>query len=68
VYRDAVEMHEHKLTVLYRAELKQVLLPLLQQNLQQKGVQATVIEGNSCEWRCLWLYLQKAMFHRHTGI
>uniref|UniRef100_A0A383V3B4 Sucrose phosphatase-like domain-containing protein n=1 Tax=Tetradesmus obliquus TaxID=3088 RepID=A0A383V3B4_TETOB len=61
VYRDAAEMHEHKLTVLYKSELQQALLPLLRQQLQQAGLRATVIEGNSAgPWRFIDLLPQHA--------
>ncbi|KAF6261087.1 sucrose-6F-phosphate phosphohydrolase-domain-containing protein [Scenedesmus sp. NREL 46B-D3] len=61
VYREAVEMHEHKLTVLYKADLQLQLLPLLQQRLQQAGLQAIVIEGNSAgPWRFIDLLPQHA--------
>jgi hypothetical protein len=46
-YRPAVEMHEHKLTVLYRKALRQQLMPHLHDKLQQAGVHATVIEGGA---------------------
>lgn len=52
VYREAVEMHEHKLTVLYLAVLRDQLLAKLHKALDEAGLQATVIEGGSANpWR-----------------
>jgi hypothetical protein len=50
-YRPDDELHEHKLTVLYRKALRDTLLPHLHSTLQQAGVEATVIEGGAGETR-----------------
>lgn len=46
-YRPPIEMHEHKLTVLYRKALRQQVMPHLHDSLQQAGVRAMVIEGGA---------------------
>eukprot|EP00879_Flechtneria_rotunda_P022790 GHRR01024069.1.p2 GENE.GHRR01024069.1~~GHRR01024069.1.p2 ORF type:complete len:188 (+),score=72.17 GHRR01024069.1:1066-1629(+) len=46
-YREPVEMHDHKLTVLYQAGLRPQLLPKLHADLDAAQLQATVIEGES---------------------
>lgn len=48
-YRPAVEMHCHKLTVLYRKSLRAQLMPHLHSSLKQAGLSATVIEGGAGE-------------------
>ena len=46
-FRPDVELHEHKLTVLYRRALREQVLPHLHASLAQAGLRATVIEGGS---------------------
>lgn len=51
-YRSRVELHEHKLTVLYRKALHDQVMPHLHNSLQQAGVQATVLEGGEGTTNC----------------
>eukprot|EP00878_Enallax_costatus_P014479 GHUV01015144.1.p1 GENE.GHUV01015144.1~~GHUV01015144.1.p1 ORF type:complete len:201 (+),score=56.54 GHUV01015144.1:52-603(+) len=63
VYREPVEMHDHKLTVLYQAQLRDQLLPKLQQVLHEAGIHGTIIEGGCSHgggWRFIDLLPRNA--------
>jgi hypothetical protein len=51
-YRPEIELHEHKLTVLYRKALQDQVMPHLHSSLKQAGVQATLIEGGAGAVMC----------------